>query len=105
MESDVKFKQIAVVGETDTHYGEILGLSEDGDVWQFVRNGEDVWNKIGMPMDWHKAFDDEMAHNNNHHWSREVLRNVHLAYLKRIHDSCVKLAHAAFMLHPGLREE
>lgn len=103
MESNVKFKQIAIMRETDEYYGEILGLSEDGDVWQVVRDGDWNWKKIDMPMDWQKELDYEL--NLTHNLATVILRGASPAYLKRMHDSSVKLAHAAFMLHPELREE
>lgn len=103
MESNVKFVQIVLTMGNDFLSPAIYALDTDGQLWR--RLFGDDWVKSEMPMDWQKAFDDELKFNNDHHWSREVLRNAHPAYLKRIHDSCVSLAHCAFMLHPELREE
>jgi hypothetical protein len=103
MESNVKFKQIAVVREASGYYGEILGLSEDGDIWQLVRNGEDDWNKVAMPMDWQKELDNAIA-------SYESLKGNALIARTTMPPifalGCSnRIAHAAFMLHPELREK
>jgi len=101
MESNVKFVQIAVTMGNDILSPTLYGVDTDGQLWRKSFGCD--WVKSQMPIDWQKAFDDELKCAFG--LATVILKGAHPAYLKRMHDSSVRLAHAAFMLHPELREE
>lgn len=101
MQSNVKFVNIAVTMGNDLISPTLYGLDTDGQLWRKTFGCD--WVKSQMPVDWQKSFDDELKHTAG--LATIILRGAHPQYMKSIHDSCVRLAHAAFMLLPELREE
>lgn len=94
MESNVKFKSVFQADNA------IYGLDEDGQLWLFTASFNE-WHKVVMPMDWAKELNS-------------AIYGFLSGYMELRHKTtqdtykiakAIRAAHAAFMLHPELREE
>lgn len=99
MESNVKFKQIAVFeGDGNLFAPCLYAVDEDGQLWrkQFGCN----WVKNQMPTDWQKELSDA-----NFGLIKAMKDRKYVRFAEYARECATRIAHAAFMLHPGLREE